>query len=100
MSLSDLEASFARRSVTVRSATWATRRREREPKGRAAARRAGAWDDPDDVGEVGEGVDPARLAHCDERVQSGDAHAGVDVSDEVVVLTIMRSSAFSWRRNE
>jgi hypothetical protein len=38
-------------------------------------------DTRDDVGEVRKRVDTARLARCDERVQPGDAHAGVDVAD-------------------
>jgi hypothetical protein len=39
----------------------------------------------DDVGEIGKWIDASRLARCDERVQTGDARAGLDVSDEEVV---------------
>ena len=44
----------------------------------------------DDVGEIREWVDPARLARRDERVQPGDAHARVDVPDEEIVLPTER----------
>src|SRR5438105_5100130 len=47
----------------------------------------------DDVGEIGKRVNPARLACRDECVQAGDAHAGVDVADEEVVLAAERDSA-------
>jgi len=40
----------------------------------------------DDVGEIGEGVDAARFAGRDERVQPGDADPGLDVADEEKVL--------------
>jgi hypothetical protein len=46
-----------------------------------------------DVDEIGKRVDPARLARRDERVQAGDAHAGVDVTDEEVVLATERDPA-------
>src|SRR5690242_7470089 len=47
----------------------------------------------DDVSEIGKRVDPARLARRYERVQPGDAHAGLDVADEEVVLPTERDPA-------
>ena len=47
----------------------------------------------DDVGEIGKWVDPARLARRDERVQPGDAPAGIDVADEEVVLATERDAS-------
>jgi hypothetical protein len=47
----------------------------------------------EDIDEVIERVDPARLAGGDERVQAREALAGSDVADEEVVLPSMRTSA-------
>jgi hypothetical protein len=51
----------------------------------------------DDVSEIGKRIDAARLAGRDEGVQPGDAHAGLEVADEEVVLAAERWSNTACR---